>query len=82
MNSAVSPAVSFKGFYATITNDAGESSPCYVVNEKLDTRFDDGTVGHAYKVKVGYKRLHSAGHRYVTCYSANAGWFKASKITK
>ena len=71
----------FKGFKAVITNDAGKSSNCFVVNYRYELKFNDGTSGEAYKVKPAHRYLVQGGHRYAESYGT-AIWVKASKISK
>jgi hypothetical protein len=71
----------FRGYYGTVTFEDGRPVPVYVINERSEMKFLDGTIGAAIKVCYGQRYLVAAGHRYATSYGSTGYWIKAERLT-
>lgn len=71
----------FSGYYGTVRFDDGKDFPVYVINERAEIKFADGTSGPAIKVCYGQRYLVGDGHRYAVRYCNSTGyWIKASRL--
>jgi hypothetical protein len=75
----------YSGFKATVIFD-GKETPCKVINYSESVKFKDGSVGPAYKILHGVRRLiggwSCGSERYVTVYSDTPCWVKAERINR